>query len=287
MATVPAMPEVQRPHHIDEAVSLLAALGEDGEPLAGGTWIMRSSLRGEPLRSCYVALAAIGELRRIDAGPDEVSVGALLTHAELARLRVPAAVHCLVEAAARSAFPAVRSVATIGGNVCARGFPEADLVPALVALDAKLRLRSSHGERVLEIDRYLATREERAADELLVSLTIPAPRSRRSAFERLTVRGGGEYAVATVAVSVTLDDGIVSDARVAVGSVQEVARLCPAAREQLLGAPLDRGSADAAGRAAAAECSPRDGRDAPGWYREAVLPALVRRAVMRMTPEED
>jgi carbon-monoxide dehydrogenase medium subunit len=77
-------------------------------------------------------------------------------------------------------------------------------------------------------------------------------------------------------------DGVVGSARVAVGSVEERARLCEAAAAALAGGVLDHDSAVEAGRAAADECTGRDGVDAPGWYREAVLPTLVRRAVTRL-----
>jgi carbon-monoxide dehydrogenase medium subunit len=116
---------------------------------------------------------------------------------------------------------------------------------------------------------------------------VPTPPGRRSAFERLTIRGGGEYAVASVAVSLTVDDaGVVSDARVAVGSVEEQARLSAAAAAVLVGSPLAATTAQDAGAAAAEECAGRDGLDAPGWYRLTVLPSLLRTAVARLIEEE-
>jgi carbon-monoxide dehydrogenase medium subunit len=109
---------------------------------------------------------------------------------------------------------------------------------------------------------------------------VPAPAGRRSWFRRLTVRRGGEYAVASVAVSVDLDDaGVVRSARLAVGSVEERARLFPEAAALLVGARLDAERGRAAGERAAAACAPRDGLDAPAWYRRAVLAVLVADAV--------
>nr|WP_255426724.1 hypothetical protein [Pseudonocardia sp. C8] len=97
----------------------------------------------------------------------------------------------------------------------------------------------------------------------------------------MTVRGGGEYAIASVALAVELSDGVVTAARVALGSVEPVACRSPEAEEGLVGGPLDAGRARAAGAAAAAACRPREGLDAPGWYRTAVLPALFERAAAR------
>jgi carbon-monoxide dehydrogenase medium subunit len=173
----------------------------------------------------------------------------------------------------------VRSVATVGGNLAAVGFPEADLVPALLAAEARVVVVAGGDERSEDVAAYLAGRETARAGEIIARVVVPAPPGRRSAFERLAVRGGGEYAVASVALSVDLDGGVVAGARVAVGVVEAVARLCPSAAAALVGQPLDPALAERAGLAAAAECTARDGLDAPGWYRLAVLPALLKRAV--------
>jgi carbon-monoxide dehydrogenase medium subunit len=265
---------VRHVRSVDEAVSELSALGEDGAALAGGTWVMRSPLRGESMKRCYVALAGVEELRRVDLGDGAAELGALLTHTELALLGDAPALAGLARAAACSAFPAVRNVATLGGNLCADGFAEADLVPALLAADASVVVRSSAGERREPVLASLAP------GDLVVGVSVPTPAGWRSSFERLTVRAGGEYAVASVAVSALVVDGAIRQARVAVGSVQPRARLCEAAGRALAGVALAPGCADDAGAAARDECSGRDGLDAPGWYREAVLPHLVQRAVM-------
>jgi carbon-monoxide dehydrogenase medium subunit len=270
---------------VTEAVDALADLGERGAPLAGATWIMRGRLRGEPEKRVYISLAGIAELAGV-AVNGQLRAGALATHTDLSVL--DGALAAVGEAASRSAFPAVRNVATLGGNLCARPFPEADLLPALLAAEAKVRLAGPDGEHLLGVEEYMASRESRPVAELITEVLAPAPGNRRSAYERLTVRGGGEYAIASVAVSVDLDDsGIVRGARVALGSVEDVARASAAGAAELVGGPLDPAAAERCGSAAALEATPREGLDAPGWYRAAVLPALVRRAVARITREQD
>jgi carbon-monoxide dehydrogenase medium subunit len=270
-------PEVSFPGSVEQAVAELGDLGEDGAALAGGTWVMRAPLRGEAFRARYVALRRVDELHQLRRGEPTV-IGSLVTHADLAGLDGPLA--GLGEAARRSAFPAVRNVATLGGNLCADPFPEADLVPALLAADAQVDVASPAGRDGVELEEYLATRTRRPAGELIVGVTVPAPSGRRSAFERLTIRGGGEYAVASVAVSLDLDaEGVVSAARVAVGVVEPVACRAAAAEAALTGRRLD---AEEAASVVVEGLSARDGVDAPGWYRLAVLPALLRRALLRL-----
>jgi carbon-monoxide dehydrogenase medium subunit len=275
--------DVYVPSSVEDAVARLAELGSDGAPLAGGTWIMGGRLRGETPATGYVSLAGMSELRGIDAG-DPTRIGALTTHAELARLAGGSGpLGGLVEAARVSAFPSVRNVATIGGNLCSHPFPEADLVPALLAAEATVALAGPDGRRSCSVAELLADRGPGPA-ELVTHVDVPAPAGRRSGYARLSVLDAGEYPLVSVALSVDVDGaGQVRAARVAVGVVAEVALRVPAAETLLLGRPLDalphRGAADAA----AAALPSRDGLDAPGWYRLAVLPSLFARAAERLT----
>jgi carbon-monoxide dehydrogenase medium subunit len=277
-----AFPQLHVARTVEGALTRLQAAGPRTQFVAGGTWVLRSAHRGEELAPQYVSLARVGELAGIAVQDDCVSIGALTTHAQLA-----ASAHltgALAQAAAASGFPGVRSVATLGGNLAARGFSEADLVPALLALEARLELATSSGRHEVAVAEYLA---ERPTD-LIVRVLVPRRARQVSAYLRLTVRGGGEYAVASVAVSAVLDDaGRVEDARVALGAVESVARVSPVAAVARIGRPIERTTGRAAGEKLALDCRPRDGDDAPGWYRRSVLPALAERVVAAMTAEEE
>jgi aerobic carbon-monoxide dehydrogenase medium subunit len=280
LETVSQISRVEEPGTLREAVERLGELGVDGAALAGGTWTMRAPLRGERPRAAYVSLRRLDELRGSAAADGELRIGALQTHAELARLDGgPGPLGALAEAARRSAFPAVRNVATLGGNLAAP-FPEADLVPALLAADASLELARPDGELTVGIDAWV--QGERPDAALIVAVRVPVPERRRAWFERLTVRAGAEYSLASVAVSVDLDDaGVVGAARVAVGAVEDVPRRVDACEAALIGS-TPAAAADDAGRAAEQALAGRDGLDAPGWYRTAVLPSLIRRALARL-----
>jgi carbon-monoxide dehydrogenase medium subunit len=261
--------QIHEPTTVHEAAELVASLGEDGALLAGGTWVMREAVR----RPHYVSLRRLRDLHAIETAGELVRMGALATHTEIAAIeRGAGPLGALAEAARRSAFPAVRNVATLGGNLAAP-FPEADLVPPLLAADATVKLAG--GE--VGIDAWV--RGERPAGALIVAVEIPAPPARRSWFERLTVRGGAEYSIVSVAVSADVQTGVV---RVAVGAVGETPTRVAAAEAVLAERALDRAAGEEAGRAAAQSLAGRDGLDAPGWYRLEVLPALVARAVVRL-----
>jgi aerobic carbon-monoxide dehydrogenase medium subunit len=281
---------VRRPVTVAEAVALLDDLGAEAAPLAGATWVMRAAQYGRPLAPVQVALTGVRELGELWVRPHQVTVGALVTHARLAAApSADPAFSVVVEAAAKSAFPAVRHMATVGGNLATVAFPEADLVPALLAAEATVRLVQRAARAELPVATYLPLRPHRPAAELIASVVVPLPAGqRRSAYERLTIRGGGEYATAAVAVSLDLTaDGLVGAARIAPGAVEATARLLPGAAAALAGAPLTDERIAAAALAAAAEVRPREAPDAPGWYRARMLSVLVRRALERLRAQAE
>src|SRR5215218_171590 len=173
------MTAVHEPRTVDEAARLLASFGDAGEALAGGTWVMRSRAR----RSHYVSLRGLDALRGVERFERKVRIGALVTHAELAALETGAGpLGGLAEAARRSAFPAVRNVATLGGNLAAP-FPEADLVPPLLAAAATIELALPGGREAVPLEAWM--RGARPAGALITGVSVPLSPARRAWFERL------------------------------------------------------------------------------------------------------
>jgi carbon-monoxide dehydrogenase medium subunit len=273
------------PFHIatslSDALAALAERGREGAPLAGGTWIMRAPLRGEQHRPAYVCIARLEGLRATEIDDRALRVGSCATHAELASFLLPhPEFAALAQAAANSANPAVRNMATIGGNLCAADFAAADLVPALLCLEAEAELRSNAGgpER-MSLSDFLAARKTFGPGTLLTHIIVRRQR-RLSAHVRLPLRKAGDYPVAIVSAScVATEDGMFSNPRIAVGSVEPTARLWRGLEDKLQGTPLDPAAAAAAAAETIGDLDGRDGVEAPGWYRLRVLPALVRRAV--------
>jgi aerobic carbon-monoxide dehydrogenase medium subunit len=271
---------------VDQAVSALAE--GDGRPklMAGATWLMRAPLRGEALAESVILISGIAELREIDIGDGRISIGACVTHAELAQaMSTLDEFQGLADAAGNSANPAIRSVATVGGNLCTSAFAAADLVPALLCLDAEIEYRSIDGTSSISLKEFLRTRTE-LAPGLVTQVHVPRDKF-RSAHARLPLRKVGDYPVAIVSMKAERkDDGSFHRLRIAVGSVEETARRWHALEsliEERAAALSDIGAMAAE---AAREFSGRDGIEAPGWYRVQVLPALVRRAFENLCRQE-
>lgn len=279
----PASPidcELERAATVAEAVDAIERRG--AVPIAGATWVMRTGLRREQWAERYVALGAIPEMRELVTEPD-LRIGACVTHAELAAATSGQPwLLALHQAAGRSANPAIRRVATVGGNLCAAGFAAADIASALLCLGAEVELVDDGGPRTLPLADFLSSR--RASRPLVRAVTVPR-RELLSGHARLPMRaGGGDYPVAIISAALALSsDAVIENAAVAVGSVEPAPRHWRELEQSLVGLSLDPREAARVAGGAGGEWSSREDADAPGWYRLAVLPALVGRAVQEVT----
>lgn len=275
---MPAHPSLYVPTSLSAALDALAERGAAGAPLAGGTWIMRAPIRHERLKSAYVALSKLPELKRISIGERSIEIGAGVTHSALAAALAPYPdLAALAQAAGRSANPGVRAVATLGGNLCTAAFPAADLLPALLCLDAEVEIAGHGGGERMGLESFLAVRQSLEPGRLLTKVIVPRS-SARSAHARLPLRKAGDYPVSVVSLAARLDEaGRVAEARIAVGSVEPTARRWEGLERALAGQPLDPEAASRAASSLLDSFTGRDGTEAPGWYRVSVLPTLVRR----------
>lgn len=269
---------VLTPASLLEAVAAIAE--QEASPLAGGTWILRAPVRGEPLAGSYVAVSGLAELRAIETEEAGIAVGAAVTHASLCTaLDGIADCAALVQAAGGAANPAIREVATIGGNLCASAFAASDLAPALLALDAQVEIFRAPGAERQPIEAFLAARASLPPGWLVSRVLLPRA-GRVSSHARLPLRRAGDYPVAIVSASMErLSDGTVASVRVAVGSVEPVARRWRGLERALEGRALDPEAAAEAARERIDDFQGRDSVEAPGWYRKQVLPKLVRAAM--------
>lgn len=268
---------------IDDAAVMLADKTRGFVPIAGATWLIRAPLRKEEIAENYLSLTRIAALKGITRTEEEVMIGALTTHQDLAdTLEGEKQFQGLVSAGGKSANPGVRRLATVGGNICAKDFAAADIVPALLAQDAKLDVISGDGRSIVSLADYLKTRTARPNGELVIKAVLSRTQA-ISAHARLTMRAAGDYPVAIVSVCTTLDDmGKLSELRIAVGSVETTARRWTALEQALTGQDLSPNQAETMAKDHLGEFTGRDAVDAKGTYRVRVLPHLVRLAFVNL-----
>jgi CO/xanthine dehydrogenase FAD-binding subunit len=266
---------VRAPEALSDAVSLLSA---DAEALliGGGTTTVPHINRGTPysiavsLRRVQGGLDAVA----VAADGDLVTVGAL---APLARLEREPRLAFLHAALATVGSPTLRSTATVGGNFFVEE-PYGDVACALIALGATGTVVGPDGEEIVSAESLAADGLSRG--RILTSLSFRLPPAGAWHFRKAARRALNSASIVTVAAVVTEADGVVATARVALSGATRRPKRSPAAEAALIGRPLDRATAEAAGRAALADADPFDDEYASAWYRARVLPVHVRRALI-------
>jgi len=215
----PAPFDYQRPRDLAEALSLLGEASRSSKLLAGGQSLgpMLNLRLVEP--ELIVDISALAELRVAERRGDELVLGACITHADIEDGRVPDVTRGVMQGvAANIAYRAVRNRGTLGGSL-GHADPAADWISALAALGARLKLRSSAGTRLLDIDNFVVSALETALrpGEMIETIHVPAlPASAQWAYFK-SCRKTGEYAHAIAAVVI---DPIAGTARLVIGAIE-------------------------------------------------------------------
>jgi carbon-monoxide dehydrogenase medium subunit len=267
------------PTDLGEAVKLLAQYGKQATILAGGTDLVPKinyyELKPEVL--LYVGNLGLSYIKQVD-GTLVIGAGTSLAQilaSELVAQSAPALVH----AAKQHSSVAVRSAATLGGNI-ANGSPAADTVVPLIAMDAKLRLVSAKGERVVAIQDFFVGPGETVlkADELLTEIQIPAVKG-KAVFQKLGKRKAQACSIVIVGVRLEMDGKVCKAARIALGSMAPTPLRCVKAEEMLVGKAVDAALVAQCAAAAVGASSPIDDVRATAWYRQKAGTALVAQAL--------
>ena len=275
------VPELIHPSTLDEAASELERLGEDGEPIAGATWVMLGPLYRRPTKMHYVAVGRLSELTGIAIDGESASIGAAVTFSQLADSVDTNGPFAALSEAALGTPRAIGNVATVGGNICVHPYPAADLVPALLVLDASIDVRTGDVATTQKLDEL--SNVPLGPGSLLTGVSAKAASSSAlSCHERLTVRASGEEAVASVALALELDGGAIKSARIAFGALETRSRRCAEVEAALVGSALGDETAIAAGNLAAEALDVVGGPDAPADYKRQILPGLMKRALTRL-----
>jgi carbon-monoxide dehydrogenase medium subunit len=204
----PAGFEYHAPASLDEALALLERYGPDAKPLAGGQSLVPAMNFRLAQPAILIDLNRIESLAGIDLTPDGgLRIGAMTRQRAVERSpEVAARVPLLAETMPWVAHAPIRNRGTIGGNL-AHADPASELPAVMVALGARLRLQSAHGERWIDAADFFLGLFTTAleAGELVTAIDLPpaAPRSGSAFLE--VARRHGDYALAGVACSVTLD----------------------------------------------------------------------------------
>jgi carbon-monoxide dehydrogenase medium subunit len=279
---------LHRPTAIEEASELLADPGLNAVPYCGGTELLLVAKLGLTDFTDLVDVKRIEELAGIEAN-GELRIGASMTHRELEHSEVVR--HGWPSLAAMERHVGnirVRNVGTIGGNLCFAD-PHSDPATYLIAADGSLTARRGGGEpRRISIEDFTRGPYQNALEqgELLVSVHVPEPAPGSALVHRkMSFR---ERPAITVAVSLTVRDGAVSAARVAVGSIGVAAQRLAAAEEVLVGVDAAGPDPERLSRwaaVAAEEARPVADSNGSVEYKRQLVRVLVGRSVSEALAE--
>ncbi|MFA6153935.1 xanthine dehydrogenase family protein subunit M [Mesorhizobium sp.] len=268
-----------KPTTVDEA---LALLGEGAwRILAGGTDFYPAQ-GSKPFRDNVLDINGLAALRGISETDGHFVIGARTTWTDIIRYPLPAAFDALKQAAREVGSQQIQNVASIAGNLC-NASPAADGVPGLLALDAEVELRSAAATRHVPLQDFILGNRRTALrlGELVTAIHVPkSSASGRSAFVKLGARRYLVISIAMVAARLVVDNGMVTQAAIAVGSCSAVARRLAGIEAALLGLPSDHRLVAAVLAAPIGELSPIADVRGSAEYRLDAVRELVARAVL-------
>ena len=206
------------------------------------------------------------DMKGITAGEDGLKIGAMTTLTELEAAMAP--LHpSFAELIRRYGSVQVRNAATIGGNI-ANGSPIGDGSPALIALGATLHLRQGQTRRSLPLEQYFLDygKQDRHPGEFVEAISIPTQPDRLRCY-KLSKRFDQDISAVCGCLSLTVENGVVSAARLAFGGMAGIPKRAAAAEAILIGAPWQETSVRAAMQALSEDFRPLSDMRASADYR--------------------
>jgi carbon-monoxide dehydrogenase medium subunit len=250
--------------------------------LAGGTDLLVQLRTGRRQTNFVVDVKRVPELDLLAADETGLSLGAAVPCYRIER-----------EASVRRHWPALAEVAgliggtqiqgraSIGGNLC-NAAPSADAVPLLIAMGARCEIAGPAARREIPVEQFCAGpgKNTLAPGEILVSIRIPKPPPGSGAcYLRFIPRNEMDIAVAGAGVAVTLNNGTVGAARIALASVAPTPLFVPAAGAMLAGQAPDAVTVARVADTARDAARPISDMRGTADYRRHLCAVLTRRAL--------
>lgn len=310
------------PGSLEDALRVLAEHGPEAMPIAGGTDLVPKMKRRQFEPKVVVGLSRLRELALVEGSPDTgLTVGAGVTLAELKDMPVIRQAYPSVSRTmALIANPLIQNMGTIGGNLCldtrcnyydqtqswresidfcmkkdgkicwvAPSSPRCwavtstDSAPLLIAMGARVTLRSVRGERTIPAGELFVDDGMRwlnkQPDELLTAVRLPAVNGWRATYRKLRRRGSIDFPVLGVGAWARFDGKRVVEARIVLGAVGSRPQEVLEAAAALMGRELDGETIAAAAEAAYIRGKPLDNTDFMMSWRKRMIREYVTRAL--------
>jgi carbon-monoxide dehydrogenase medium subunit len=283
----PAPFQYHAPTTIEEAVATLSEVaGDDGRVLAGGQSLVPIMAFRLARPAHLVDINGVEALRRLAVEGDTLSIGACVRHAAFHKPVVDGPLGRLLAKVVRHiAHYPIRTRGTFCGSI-AHADPASEWCLVAAALGAEMVVRSVGGTRTIPVqDFFLGIMTTALSeDELLVEVRLPIlPADTHCGFYEFN-RRAGDFAIAMALVTYRVQNGVISEPRVAVGGAEPLPRRIAAAEAALAGLAPGKQAFEAAADAAAAAVEPLDDAITSADYRRDLVRTVTRRALEQATP---
>jgi CO/xanthine dehydrogenase FAD-binding subunit len=239
--------------------------------IAGGTLVMNALNTSDISTNALIDLDGLG-LRKIKISASEVTLGAMTTMADII---AHARLGFLAPVAQAIGGPAVRNMATVGGNLHAES-PYGDFGVALLALDAKVTIETARQKKSMALEDFYKQRARLGA-HVLTAVSFKLPPRGSFCFVKAIRRHPVSAAVLSIAAMLPLKNGKLVSPRIALGAMAPTPVRAKAAEAALAGKPLDEATIAKAVSLAAQGTAPETDAYASAWYRREVLPVHLGR----------
>ncbi len=270
----------ESPATLKEAVGLLKGARGKAFVLAGGTDLLVGMKMGTLEPDLLVDIKRIPAMTTIKISKTGFRIGAAVSGAEIGEHKaLNKAWPGVVEAARLIGSDQIQGRCTIVGNLC-NASPAADSVPALIAARAKVVIAGPQKKRTVPVEDIVTGpgKTSLKKGEVVEAITLPKPGRRTGdAYLRFIPRSEMDIAVVGVGICLTVEQGVVKDARVALGAVAPTPLLVPEAADALIGTKVNKRALDALAAACSAACRPIDDKRAPAEYRTRIAGVIAAR----------
>lgn len=278
----PAAFEYERATSVEGVIEALRRLGPEARIIAGGHSLLPMMKLRLASPEHLIDITDLTDLSYIREEEGEIRIGALTRHVDLLKSELLAERYPLFRDAENViADPVVRNRGTIGGSLCQADAAE-DLSAVCAAARARVVIQGAEGERVVGMEGFHVGPYMTAvgAAEMLTEVRLDLRPNGGSAHEKVE-RRAGDWAIAAASAALWIDDGVISEAGVALSAVGLTTIHLTRAEELLRGSPPSEDLFAEAGAIASADCSPMaDGRG-PVDYKRHLAGVLTHRALRR------
>ena len=278
----PAPFRYHAPKTIDEAVAILAEVApEDGRVLAGGQSLVPIMAFRLARPSHLVDINGVDALQRLAVEGDRLSIGACVRHAAFHKPVVDGPLGQLLSKVVRHiAHYPIRTRGTFCGSI-AHADPASEWCLVAAALEAEMVARNANGTRTIPAQEFFRGIMTTALqeDELLTEVRLPIlPPDTRFGFYEFN-RRAGDFALGMALVTYRVDNGVIGEARVALGGIEPQPRRIRTAEQALIGQAPGKQAFAAAADAAAAAVDPLEDAVTSAEYRRDLTRTVTRRAL--------